>query len=91
MSVASWRVITVTSFWLTLAPNEKPPLAATTGAAAGLAEPLSLASVVTIRPFAISFWRACSSLTASILPEVCAPVRSMAVYLYSGMGVCGVL
>ena len=81
MSVASWRVMMVTSFWLTFAPKEKPPLDGAAGAAAGFAEPASLAKVVTIRPFAINFWRACSSLVASILPEVCAPLRSMAVYL----------
>ena len=80
MRVASWRVITVTSFCVTFAPKEKPALAGA-AAAAGLAPAESAASVVTIRPFAISFWRACASSAASIRPVAWAPLRSMAVYL----------
>ena len=80
MRVASWRVITVTSFCVTFEPKEKPALAGA-AAAAGLAPAESATSVVTMRPFAMSFWRACASSAASIRPVAWAPLRSMAVYL----------
>ena len=81
MRVASWRVITVTSSWVTLAPKLKPGFLAGAPPTRGLAAPPSPARVVTMRPRAMSFWRACSSLAASILPEVWAPLRSIALYL----------